>query len=142
MAVVHFYEKPGCLTNAKQKKMLVAAGHLLIVHDLLTEPWNNQRDLLRSFFGSLPVAQWFNLNAPDVKNGIVNPGKLNEHQALALMVKQPLLIRRPLLEIDGKRYTGFDPDQLNRMHGMALKSADDKQGEKCSKPAHLEACGP
>lgn len=141
MAVVHFYEKPGCLTNAKQKKMLVAAGHLLIVHDLLTEQWSQQRETLRAFFGNLPVAQWFNLNAPDVKNGTIELGKFNEHQALDLMVKRPLLIRRPLLEIDGKRYAGFDPDHLNQMHGMALKSADGKQGEKCSKAAHPETCG-
>jgi nitrogenase-associated protein len=141
MTVVHFYEKPGCLTNAKQKKLLAAAGHLLVVHDLLAEPWKDQRDTLRAFFGSLPVAQWFNASAPDIKNGNVNTDILSEQQALELMAKQPLLIRRPLLEIDGKRYTGFDAEHLNRVHGMGLKIAEGDQAESCAKPTNKEACG-
>jgi hypothetical protein len=27
MATVHFYEKPGCINNTRQKKILAAAGH-------------------------------------------------------------------------------------------------------------------
>lgn len=67
MATLTFYEKPGCQGNARQKALLRAAGHQLNVRNLLTEPWTPER--LRQFFGALPVAQWFNRNAPAVKSG-------------------------------------------------------------------------
>lgn len=112
MATVHFYEKPGCLNNAKQKRLLADAGHMLIVHDLLKQPWRHNRERLRSFFGDLPVADWFNRAAPAVKSGEVVPESLDEGQAIELMVQQPLLIRRPLLEANGRRCAGFDPDTI------------------------------
>jgi nitrogenase-associated protein len=142
MTVVHFYEKPGCLTNAKQKQWLASAGLFLIVHDLLQEPWKENRQKLRSFFGALPVKDWFNINAPDIKNGLIKPDVLDEVQALELMVKQPLLIRRPLLEIENKRYAGFDSERLNAIHDLSIKTPDSSKTESCSKPAHREACQP
>ncbi len=33
-----FYEKPGCVGNARQKAVLLAAGHTLDVKDLLNAP--------------------------------------------------------------------------------------------------------
>ena len=38
MATVIFYEKPGCVGNAKQKRLLADAGHEVVPRDLLTEP--------------------------------------------------------------------------------------------------------
>lgn len=140
MTVVHFYEKPGCLTNAKQKQWLASAGLLLIVHDLLQEPWQENRQKLRTFFGTLPVKEWFNPNAPDIKIGLVKPEQLNEEQAIELMVSQPILIRRPLLEIENKRYAGFDSDRLNAIHDLSIKRQDLRNIESCSKPEHREAC--
>lgn len=140
MTVVHFYEKPGCLTNAKQKQWLASAGLLLIVHDLLQEPWQENRQKLRTFFGTLPVKEWFNPNAPDIKIGLVKPEQLNEEQAIELMVSQPILIRRPLLEIENKRYAGFDSDRLNAIHDLSIKRQDLRNIKSCSKPAHREAC--
>lgn len=140
MTIVHFYEKPGCLTNAKQKKWLVSAGLMLIVHDLLQEPWKENRQKLRGFFGSMPIQDWFNPSAPDIKNGMVKPNQLDERQAIELMVNQPLLIRRPLLEIENKLYAGFDSDRLNAVHDLSIKIPDAANTESCSKPAHLEAC--
>jgi nitrogenase-associated protein len=89
MATLTFYEKPGCQGNARQKALLRAAGHQLNVRNLLTEPWTPER--LRQFFGALPVAQWFNRNAPAVKSGEVNPDALDADAALALMVKRTIL---------------------------------------------------
>ena len=54
MATVIFYEKPGCLSNARQKALLGAHGHRLHVRDLLAEAWTPER--LRPFFGERPVA--------------------------------------------------------------------------------------
>ncbi|WP_256361249.1 hypothetical protein [Methylomonas koyamae] len=83
MATVHFYEKPGCLNNTRQKQLLSAAGHLLVVYDLLQQPWAKQQAKLRSFFGDKPVAEWFNRSAPAIKQGLIDPEMLDEDQAIA-----------------------------------------------------------
>ena len=140
MAIIHFYEKPGCTSNAKQKKLLLAAWNVLIVHDLLNQPWAEERDKLCSFFKSMPVVDWFNRNAPDIKNGNLDPRGLTEEQALDLMVRQPLLIRRPLLEINGQRYAGFDIEQLNSTHDLSISLSESANPESCSHPNREEAC--
>jgi len=139
MAIVTFYEKPGCANNARQKQWLRAAGHELIVHDLLQQPWKNQADTLRSFFGTLPVAQWFNGAAPAIKSGRLQPEQLDEQQAIELMIADPLLIRRPLLEVDGQRMAGFEAERIATWLKMALF---DVAAEACPKADRVEACKP
>ena len=53
MATVLFWEKPGCINNARQQQWLRAAGHEVIARNLLREPWGAAR--LRRFFDTLPV---------------------------------------------------------------------------------------
>lgn len=118
MILVHFYEKPGCANNARQKRLLEAAGCQVLAHDLLREPW--MADRLRAFFGDRPVAQWFNPAAPRVKSGAVRPNDLDAATALALLLAEPLLIRRPLLEVDGWRTAGFDAAELAARFGLDL----------------------
>lgn len=136
MAIVHFYEKPGCFNNKRQKELLLEAGHILFVHNLLDYPWTHERDKLRSFFGSLPVKDWFNRSAPAVKNGEIVPEALDEQQALDLMTADPLLIRRPLLEVEGSRRAGFDAEVMEVWLGV------EKQGnlESCTKSSHFHSC--
>lgn len=102
---VAFYEKPGCVGNRRQQVALRAQGVELEVYDLLSQPWT--RESLRPFFGSLPVADWFNLSAPAIKSGEIDILRCTEEQALALMLAEPLLIRRPLLELGEIRQAGF-----------------------------------
>ncbi|PIW47295.1 MAG: arsenate reductase family protein [Zetaproteobacteria bacterium CG12_big_fil_rev_8_21_14_0_65_54_13] len=119
MAVITFFEKPGCINNARQKKMLKNAGHQLIERDLLNEPWSAGR--LRPFFKSLRVAEWFNRSSPRIKSGEIIPESIDADSALKLMVEDPLLIRRPLM-ISGSLYlSGFDPDEVASMLGMAAE---------------------
>lgn len=122
MATVVFYEKPGCSTNARQKQQLAAAGHHVIAKDLLAETW--QADRLRAFFGDLPVAEWFNLRAPALKYGEIIPEKLSADEALALMVADPILIRRPLMQIGEHLSTGFDLQQLAAWLDLAALETD------------------
>jgi hypothetical protein len=58
MAKILFFEKPGCANNTRQKALLAAAGHEVDARNLLTEAWTPER--LRPYFGSRPVAEWFN----------------------------------------------------------------------------------
>jgi len=116
--LVHFYEKPGCANNARQRRLLEAAGCQVLAHDLLREPWTADR--LQAFFGDRPVAQWFNRAAPQVKSGAVRPDDLDAAAALALLLAEPLLIRRPLIEVDGWRTAGFDAAELAARFGLDL----------------------
>lgn len=122
MTQVVFYEKPGCGNNTKQKALLAAAGHEVIARDLLAEPWTQER--LLDFFGERPVTEWFNRAAPRVKSGEVMPELLDEAEALNLMLDDPLLIRRPLMEADGRKEVGFDQEKIQAWIGLKPSATD------------------
>lgn len=129
MATVIFYQKPDCGTNARQKRALEAAGHTVIARNLIAERWTVES--LRSFFGSSPVASWFNPAAPRVKSGKIDPTTIDAVTALALMVDNPLLVRRPLVEVDGQRCAGFDREPVTSLLG----GRDDLgQMQGCTRP--------
>ncbi len=116
MVRVIFYEKPGCINNTKQKTLLQKAGHEVIAYNLLTTPWTVAS--LRPFFGDRPVTEWFNRTAPLVKSGEVVPENLNEKTALELMIKYPLLIRRPLIQVGDIYQVGFDRAKIDAWIGL------------------------
>jgi nitrogenase-associated protein len=118
---VLFYEKPGCVNNTRQKAMLMAAGLEVEARNLLTEPWTAAT--LRSFFGTRPVADWFNRSAPAVTGGRVDPAAVEAEQALAMMLQDHLLIRRPLLDVDGVRSVGFEAADVMALLGIDLSTA-------------------
>jgi nitrogenase-associated protein len=138
MAKVIFYSKPGCKGGVKQKVLLTAAGHEVIPQNLLKEPWTAER--LRSFFGDRPVAEWFNPSAPKIKSGEVVPEKVDQQTALALMLKEPLLIRRPLLEVGEQREVGFDVQKIDAWIG--LQAVDESLQEISDKlmKENLQGC--
>lgn len=138
MTDVIFYEKPGCIGNAKQKRLLARHRHLLVVRDILSERWSAER--LRPFFGDRPVSAWFNPTAPRVKNGEVVPANLNEDEALALMISEPLLIRRPLLETPSGRCAGFEAGPVLDDLGIQLKPDEDLQS--CARAEGQPDCEP
>lgn len=107
---IRFWWKPGCATNTRQIRLLEQAGCEVTVLNLLTEPWTPSR--LAAFLGRRPVAEWFNPAAPAVKSGAVVPGAFSPEAALERLVAEPLLIRRPLLEIGNARCSGFAPEWL------------------------------
>lgn len=121
MATVIFYEKPGCINNTKQKSLLKAAGHEVQAQNLLTEAWTTES--LRLFFNNLPVTEWFNRFAPLVKSGDVVPEQMDAETALKLMVREPLLIRRPLVQVGDRREVGFDVELIDTWIG--LQAVDD-----------------
>ena len=128
MATVFFYEKPGCINNTRQKKLLAAAGHQVVAKDILTETWQAER--LRAFFGELAVRDWFNYSAPAIKLGEIEPDTLTEQEALALMLQNPLLIRRPLMQVGDDVMAGFDQQAVDNWIGL----------QKIETTADLESC--
>ncbi|MBC8318151.1 MAG: hypothetical protein H8E41_09610 [Desulfobulbaceae bacterium] len=110
MAKILFYEKPGCINNEKQKHILLVAGHSLQCVDILKYPWNQDR--LLPFINGKKPEQIINNTAPAVKKGSLDPGQLSFSQAMALMIEDPLLIKRPLIEVDGLCIQGFESNML------------------------------
>ncbi|MCM2332316.1 nitrogenase-associated protein [Geopseudomonas sagittaria] len=141
MTAVVFYEKPGCASNRRQQQLLRAAGIDLQVRDLLGEAWSAER--LRPFFAGRPVGEWFNRAAPAIKSGALDPRQLSAEQALALLLAEPLLIRRPLLQLGAAHLVGFDPAALNALLPAAqqLPAAPDG-GDGCARAAHGHAACP
>jgi nitrogenase-associated protein len=111
MAIIIFYEKPGCVNNTKQKAILHAAGHAVKARNLLTQSWSPET--LYQFLKDRPQWEWFNRTAPQIREGEIIPEKLDQETALELMVKYPILIRRPLIQIGDRRTVGFDLAKLN-----------------------------
>lgn len=131
-----FYEKPGCIGNQRQKAELSAHGVAFEVKDLLSEIWTLRS--LRPFFADMPIAQWFNSSAPRVKSGELDINNLTEMQAMALMIEDPLLIRRPLLQLGSVRQSGFGPGPVIDELQIALDSEIDLQS--CPKQDDNSVC--
>jgi len=128
MAEVIFYEKPGCINNTQQKKLLRGSGHTVIAYDLLGQEWSKNQ--LRRFLAELPVSDWFNMSAPAVKNGVIDVFTVNGDEALELMLDDPLLIRRPLMQVKDMYRVGFDAQAVHDWIGL----------EKADSMDDLESC--
>ncbi|MGE4531622.1 MAG: ADP-ribosyl-[dinitrogen reductase] hydrolase [Acidithiobacillus sp.] len=132
---VLFYEKPGCANNARQKALLTAAGCVLEVHDLLKTVWTEAT--LRPYFAGRPVAEWFNPASPRIKSGEIVPETFTEAGAIAAMLLDPLLIRRPLMAAAGSKFAGFSLDRLRRWTSLSLDAYTESVGvvnDHCQRP--------
>lgn len=146
---IRFFEKPGCVGNARQKAILLTAGHQLDIENILEYPFT--REELRSFFGELETKDWFNLSAPRIKSGEFDTLSISDSQAIKEMLADRLLIRRPLLQFETTRLAGFSIDQLESLGvrcspGPRMQILDkndletcpgEKTGIKCSEPRTL-----
>jgi nitrogenase-associated protein len=131
MVQVVFYAKPGCRGNARQVRVLKSSGHEVLVRDLFAEPWSAAE--LRSYFGDRPVADWFNRSAVRVKNGEIVPERLSDREAMALLLADHGLIRRPLMQAAGERHAGWEPDLIARWIGLGTSLSPGK--EACAQGA-------
>jgi len=127
MKLVLFYEKPGCTTNAGQKKQLQRAGCVVIGRNLLDHGLTS--DELLAFLQPMPVAKWFNPNAPKIKKREINPESMTEAAALQLLMAEPILIRRPLIVVADRKFCGYEPQLLEPLIGETLA---DPAPESCS----------
>jgi nitrogenase-associated protein len=132
-----FFEKPGCGGNARQRAALEAAGHTLERRNLLSTHWTPES--LLAFLAPLPVPDWFNRAAPRVKSGEVQPDLLDADTALALLLGEPLLIRRPLMQRadDGTRHVGFETALVDAWLGLGTNPASPRTLEGCASPTEV-----
>lgn len=136
MAEVVFFEKPGCINNTRQKKLLTNAGHHVIAKNLLEHDW--KPDELLKYFTGLPVPLWFNQSAPSVKSGEIMPEEVTQTQAIELMINNPLLIRRPLINVNSQYKVGFDFTEIHNWIGLK-DEIKDKDLELCPRSHEEES---
>jgi len=110
MAIIEFFEKPGCINNKKQREILEAAGHEIRCRNLLQESWT--AETLTPFLRSRVPVEIINGAAPAVKHGALDPMALSFEEALAAMLRDPILIKRPLIAVDGLCLQGFEDERL------------------------------
>jgi len=111
MAKIIFFEKTGCINNTKQKQVLEYSGHQVEAIDIINYPWTKEE--LFSFFENLEPKYWFNLNAPSVTNGSIFPEKFDKSGAMEALLKEHILIKRPLMIIGDIKLVGFNIDEIN-----------------------------
>lgn len=140
MTSVTFFEKTGCINNTKQKQQLKEAGYEVVSYDLRSLSWS--ADQLEPFFQGLEVSDWFNKSAPAIKSGELDVSCLTSSEALDLMCQDPILIRRPLLEVGGLLGCGFSEDVLRRL-GLSLTgwSAPQEACPRSHEPCNSHAAG-
>lgn len=107
-----FYEKTGCSGNARQKEILKNYGINIEVRSLLDTKWT--KESLGLYFQDLSVKEIFNVFAPQVKNGMIDIASLSKDEAIELMINEPILIKRPLIDINGTKICGFDINKINK----------------------------
>ena len=113
----------------RQREILIASGHELEVRNLLTTAWTAR--LLSLFFGDRPVEHWFNPSNPLVKSGKILPAEVSAEEALKMMVDEPLLIVRPLMQVGAQRLAGFDVQEVHNWIGLDLNSVGERDPQNC-----------
>ncbi|ARU47830.1 ArsC/Spx/MgsR family protein [Sulfurospirillum diekertiae] len=108
---VIFYEKTGCSGNARQKALLTEYGVTFDVRSLLDTSWDVPT--LNSFFQGLTPKEMLNPFAPQLKDGSFKLEDYTKESLIEKMVQEPILIRRPLLQIGDVKLCGFDIPRLN-----------------------------
>lgn len=108
-----FYEKTGCSGNAKQKELLKSHNISFSVKSLLDTSWTVET--LNEFFKGLEIKDIFNPFAPQIRDKEIDISKLSKDEAINLMIKNPILIKRPLLDINGVKICGFDIEKINEL---------------------------
>lgn len=135
MATVTFFEKTGCAGNALQKKLLADSGHEVRARDVRSKTWTNS-DLLEFLAGS-PISRWFSPSAPAIRSGEILPGELDELAALGLLRGDPLLLRRPLMQVGSERRVGFDAAAIDAWIGLSELPGEEIEG--CQRPPQAPA---
>jgi len=76
---------------------------------------------------------------PAIKHGEVEPDKLNEQEALALMLANPILIRRPLMQVGDSFKAGFDQEAVAKWIGLK-EIATGHNMENCTRTPAQASC--
>ncbi len=120
MAEMIFFTNPECRIGQMQKKKLKDAGNQLQCKDLEKQDWSYET-LLPFVRGRNPI-EIMNSSAPDIRQGKIDPVLITFEEALSLMIESPILIKGPLIEVDGLHIQGANDIRLQRYLGETTPS--------------------
>jgi arsenate reductase-like glutaredoxin family protein len=86
------------------KALLSQRGIELEERDFFNEPFTV--DELGALLGDTPPSEIFSWRSPSVKKMNLNRDELSDEDLIRLMVEEPRLVRRPLVEVDGRLVVG------------------------------------
>ena len=84
----------------------------------------NERDFFKNTFDREEIEQllrgkqasdMFNFRSPSFKKLGLDKDKLGDNELIELMLKEPRLVRRPVVRIDGEVYFGADSSVLEKI---------------------------
>ena len=81
-------------------------GILLDERDFFSQRFNEEE--LRALIGGLPVADYFSFNSPSFKKLGLSREDLSDGQLLRMMIAEPRMVRRPLIQIGDDLIVGTD----------------------------------
>ena len=79
-------------------------------HDLFKNPFNQSE--IEELLQGKPASEMFNFRSPSFKKLGLERDKLNDNELVGLMLKEPRLVRRPVVRINGKVYFSADKSVL------------------------------
>jgi len=94
---------------------LLQEGVELEERDFFADPLSDQE--LRDLIGNRPAGQIFSWNSPSFKKLGVTREDLDDDKLIRLMLDEPRLIRRPLVQVGGEVFVGTDKQAMARALG-------------------------
>ena len=74
-------------------------------------------DELRALIGDRPVSGYFSYNSPSFRKMGLDRDQLADDQLLKMMVEEPRLVRRPLIQAGDELVVGTDKKAMARVFG-------------------------
>ena len=83
--------------------------------DFFADPLSERE--LRDLIGNRPASQIFSWNSPSFKKLGVTRENLDDDRLVQLMLDEPRLIRRPLVQVGEEVFVGTDKEAMERVLG-------------------------
>jgi Spx/MgsR family transcriptional regulator len=103
---VDFYCWAKCNSCRKAKEFLLQKNVEISERDFFKNPFN--RSEIEKLLQGKPASEMFNFRSPSFKKLGLERDKLGDKELIDLMLKEPRLVRRPVIRIGDKVYFGAD----------------------------------
>ena len=74
-------------------------------------------DELRALIGDRSVSGYFSYNSPSFRKMGLDRDELSDGQLLKMMIQEPRLVRRPLIQAEGELQVGTDKKAMAEVFG-------------------------
>ncbi len=107
--------KKTCRTSKKGIAHLEAAGARFELRDIVTDP--PPRELLERHVTGENLKRFCNTSSKPYRELGIGRAMPDRERLIDLMLEHPDLIRRPVIEKEGRAVFGFDPDAIDELLG-------------------------